>query len=74
MISRRTLRGPRGGARVVWRVLSRLDRRILGEHSTRAAAEAQERAINLSRARAAGYDVPARPRKGRAAPCACRRK
>jgi len=39
--------------------------RILGHHPTKASAERQERAINISKARAAGYNIPKRPAKGK---------
>ena len=42
---------------------SRETGRILGHHRTRGKAERQERAINLSKARAAGYHIPFRPAK-----------
>jgi HSP20 family molecular chaperone IbpA len=35
--------------------------RVLGKHKTRAAAVRQERAINISKARAAGHRIPRRP-------------
>jgi hypothetical protein len=38
-------------------------KRVLGKHPTRAKAEAQETAINMSKARAAGDKVPPPPRK-----------
>ncbi len=38
--------------------------RTLGTHSTRAKAEAQESAINISKARAAGHRIPEK-RKGK---------
>jgi len=39
--------------------------RILGRHTTKAAAQRQETAINLSRARAAGHHVPKAPPRTR---------
>ncbi len=40
-----------------WYLFSR-KRRVLGMHKTKAKAEAQERAINISKARAAGHHIP----------------
>jgi hypothetical protein len=37
--------------------------RVLGHHPTRKAAERQERAINLSKARKAGHKIPKRKAK-----------
>jgi len=37
--------------------------RILGHHPTKASAERQERAINISKARAAGHRIPRKPAK-----------
>jgi len=39
--------------------------KVLGEHTSRADAKAQEIAINLSKARAAGHRIPRAPRKRR---------
>jgi hypothetical protein len=39
--------------------------RVLGRHAHRWQAEAQEIAINLSKARAAGHRIPRRPGKRR---------
>ena len=36
-------------------------RRLLGTHGSMAAAQAQERAIQINRARAAGHKIPRRP-------------
>lgn len=41
--------------------------RVLGRHKTRADAVRQERAINISKARAAGHRIPRRPAKRHAA-------
>lgn len=48
-----------------WGLFSKKHRKLLGTHATRADAEAQERAINISKARAAGYQIPYKPRKRR---------
>ncbi len=37
--------------------------KTLGTHTTKAAARAQETAINMSKARAAGHHVPAAPKR-----------
>ena len=50
---------------------SRETGRILGHHRSYAAAARQERAINISKARAHGYHIPYRP--ARAHPFAHRR-
>jgi hypothetical protein len=42
-----------------FKLVSKSTGRTLGKHATRAKAKAQETAINLSKARAAGHDVPA---------------
>ena len=39
--------------------------KVLGEHPTRAAAARQERAINISKARAAGHYIPPAPRRSK---------
>jgi hypothetical protein len=39
--------------------------RALGHHASKAAAQAQERAINLAKARAAGHRVPPAPKHAR---------
>lgn len=46
-----------------WVLLSKSSGRVLGTHPTRAAAVRQERAINLSQARAAGHHIPRKPAK-----------
>lgn len=51
-------RGPRK-----WALLSKKTGRVLGTHPTKKEAEQQERAINLSKARAAGYRIPKKPAK-----------
>ena len=43
-----------------WVLLSKSSGRVLGTHSSRAAAVKQERAINISKARAAGHHIPRR--------------
>ena len=44
-----------------WILFSRDGKRVLGEHSTKAAAKAQETAINLAKARRAGHRIPRKP-------------
>ncbi len=46
----------------VYLLYSRTKQRILGKHPTLAKAKAQERAIQISKARAAGHRIP-RPRR-----------
>jgi len=46
-----------------WVLLSKESGRVLGTHPSRAAAARQERAINLSKARAAGHRIAKRPAK-----------
>jgi len=46
-----------------WLLKSSDGKRVLGTHDTKADAKAQETAINLSKARAAGHRIPRRPRK-----------
>lgn len=41
-------------------LLSKTGGRVLGTHTTRAEAEAQESAINISKARKAGHRIPKR--------------
>jgi len=48
-----------------WALLSKSSGRVMGTHPTRAAAVRQERAVNLSKARAAGHRIPRRPAKKR---------
>jgi hypothetical protein len=48
-----------------WLVVTHNGKRILGEHPTEIAAQAQKTAIALSRARRAGDRVPPPPRKRR---------
>jgi hypothetical protein len=48
-----------------WVLRSKRTGKILGHHKSRAAAERQERAINLSKARRAGHRIPKRPAKRR---------
>lgn len=51
-------RGPRK-----WVLLSKKTGRVLGTHPTKEGCERQERAINISKARAAGHRIPKRPAK-----------
>jgi hypothetical protein len=44
----------------VWVLYTSDGKRVLGRHKTRADAVRQERAINLSKARAAGHHIPRR--------------
>lgn len=48
-----------------WALVSKKSGRTLGRHPSRAAAERQEAAINLSKARATGHRIPKRPAKKR---------
>jgi hypothetical protein len=41
-----------------WWLLSHDGKKILGVHATKAKAKAQEYAINISKARAAGHHIP----------------
>lgn len=41
-----------------WVLLSKSSGRVLGTHGTKKDAEKQERAIQLSKARAAGHKIP----------------
>lgn len=41
-----------------WVLLSRTTGRVLGKHPTKASALRQERAIQISKARAAGHFIP----------------
>ena len=41
-----------------WVLLSKESGRVLGTHPTKAGAEKQEAAINISKARAAGHRIP----------------
>lgn len=43
-----------------WVLLSRKTRKIIGTHRSRKDAITQEAAINISKARAAGYRIPRR--------------
>lgn len=49
-----------GKLRVIRFVLVSRKGKILGAHDTLAAARAQERAINIAKARAAGHRIPRR--------------
>ncbi|MEK7142711.1 MAG: hypothetical protein AAB785_00705 [Patescibacteria group bacterium] len=44
-----------------WVLLSKKSGRVLGTHPSKSAAERQERAITISKARAAGHRIPKRP-------------
>jgi hypothetical protein len=46
-----------------WVLLSKKTGRVLGTHPTKAGAERQERAVNISKARAAGHRIPKKPAK-----------
>ena len=46
-----------------WYLYSHDGKKILGRHPTRAGAERQETAVNLSKARKAGHRIPRRPAK-----------
>jgi hypothetical protein len=47
----------------IWVLYTSDGSRVLGRHKTRAGAVRQERAINISKARAAGHHIPKRPAK-----------
>jgi hypothetical protein len=57
-----------------WVLLSKSSGRVMGTHPTRAAAERQEAAVSISKARAAGHRIPKRPAKGRPRPAKRGRK
>jgi hypothetical protein len=44
-----------------WVLYTKDGSRVLGRHKTRAEAVRQERAVNISKARAAGHRIPRRP-------------
>lgn len=46
-----------------WYLYSHDGKKILGRHPTRVAAERQESAVNISKARAAGHRIPRKPAK-----------
>ena len=46
-----------------WVLLSKKSGRVLGTHPTKAGADRQEAAVNISKARAAGHRIPKRPAK-----------
>ncbi|MGA2666830.1 MAG: hypothetical protein ABSE91_01910 [Patescibacteria group bacterium] len=46
-----------------WVLLSKKTGRVLGTHPTKAGAERQEAAVNISKARAAGHRIPRLPAK-----------
>jgi len=48
-----------------WILLSRKTGRVMGTHPTKAGAESQEAAVNISKARAAGHRIPRKPAKKR---------
>jgi len=48
-----------------WGLFSKKHHRLIAVHESRADAEAQERAINLSKARRAGHEIPYAPRRQR---------
>ncbi len=41
-----------------WYLYDSKGKKILGRHTSRASAERQEAAVNISKARAAGYRIP----------------
>jgi len=45
----------------IWVLYTSDGKRVLGRHKTKASAVRQERAINISKARAAGHRIPKRP-------------
>lgn len=45
-----------------WKLYTHDGKRVLGTHDTKASAEKQESAINISKARAAGHRIPRKPR------------
>ena len=47
-----------GQRRPTWLLYDTEGKRILGKHGSLAKAKAQERAIQISKARAAGYRIP----------------
>jgi hypothetical protein len=46
-------------------LVSKKTGRVLGTHKTLAEAKAQEHAVNMSKARAAGYRLPPPPKRSR---------
>lgn len=46
-----------------WVLLSRTTGRVLGHHKSKASAQRQERAIQISKARVAGHRIPHLPRR-----------
>lgn len=46
-----------------WVLVSKKTGRVLGTHPTKAGAERQEAAVNISKARAAGHRIPQKPAK-----------
>lgn len=46
-----------------WVLVSKTSGRVLGTHPSKAAAERQEAAVNISKARAAGHHIPKKPAK-----------
>ena len=48
-----------------WYLYDSKGKKILGRHTSRASAERQEAAINISKARSAGHRIPRRPAKKR---------
>jgi hypothetical protein len=46
-----------------WALYTRNGQRVLGMHKTKRDAVSQERAINIAKARAAGYRIPKKPKK-----------
>jgi len=46
-----------------WYLYDSKGKKILGRHPNRASALRQERAVNLSKARAAGHKIPYKPAK-----------
>ncbi|MBI4039670.1 hypothetical protein HY388_02475 [Candidatus Daviesbacteria bacterium] len=50
----------------IWVLLSKTTGRVLGHHQSKASAQKQERAIQISKARAAGHRIPRLPRRVKA--------
>ncbi len=48
-----------------WLLRSKRSGKVLGTHPSKTAAERQEAAINISKARAAGHRIPKKPAKRR---------
>jgi len=46
-----------------WVLVSKKTKKVLGTHPSKIAAEKQEAAINISKARAVGHRIPIKPAK-----------